>query len=434
MRAIRGAFLLAVPLAFLSCRDNKSQTRAQNLATVNATLASFTRDLEARSPGIAALEQALTARLDGRAVRELADLFVAVSDVSLAPRGGLSGLRGALDRVRTRLGDLPYLSALAGAVGPATAAFALSADVPESCPGTPVTCASRCGAEATLQAASGSGLELLKTLAEKVFRSIPLGLLSSTSRLGGWIDACVRLSRCDPTEFAQVARDFVTDLAFFGFTLAAGTTLSPFVIPVVALAVGIVNAVDDAADWVRCCEAYQAGRCQGACPSPARVCTGELPGFPARTVSGCCPPGEACATCLRPMAESCPGPQWCGALCCGEGMRCSGTACAPMADGGAADGGAPDGGVADGGTPGVCSGFQCADGTCIDPSLACNGTPNCPGGEDENPAVCGDPTSCCVATHGCPGETGTSCAVSCCCCPEGQACCPDWRQGCCASP
>jgi hypothetical protein len=432
MRAIRGGLLLVVPMVFLSCRGKNAQTPAQNLATVSATLASFARDLEQQAPTIGALEAALTARLDARAVRELADLLVAVSDVALAPRGALPGLRSALDRVRSRLGDLPYLKALADAVGPATALFALSAEAPESCPGAPVTCASRCGAEATLQAASGSGHELLMELAQKAFRGIPVGLISSTSRFGGWIRDCVRWSRCDPTEFSQVTRDLVKDLAFFSFEIWVGASLSPFVIPVVSLAVGIVNAANDAADWVRCCEAYQEGRCQGACPSPARVCTAELTGPPARTVSGCCPRGEACATCLQPMAESCPGPQWCGALCCGDGMRCDGAACAPIADGGAADGGAPDGGPGGGPDGGACSGFQCTDGTCIDPSLACNNSPNCPGGEDESPAICGDPVNCCVATHGCPGETGEMCAMSCCCCPQGQACCADWQRGCCA--
>ncbi|MBI4611880.1 MAG: hypothetical protein HY726_23055 [Candidatus Rokubacteria bacterium] len=41
--------------------------------------------------------------------------------------------------------------------------------------------------------------------------------------------------------------------------------------------------------------------------------------------------------------------------------------------------------------------------------------------------------TCCIQSGGCPGETGTSCASTCCCCPEGQRCCPDVTRGCCAA-
>lgn len=77
--------------------------------------------------------------------------------------------------------------------------------------------------------------------------------------------------------------------------------------------------------------------------------------------------------------------------------------------------------------------FACGDGNCIAAATVCNGTPDCPSGIDEDPATCGDAQNCCVATQGCPSETGTSCALTCCCCPLFQACCPDWTQGCCAA-
>ena len=94
---------------------------------------------------------------------------------------------------------------------------------------------------------------------------------------------------------------------------------------------------------------------------------------------------------------------------------------------------ASNGGDGDDDTPGEgnCEAdkFTCSDGTCILRELVCNSQGDCPGGDDEASSLCNSEAGCCAASGGCPGETGANCAQTCCCCPVGQVCSPDF-SGC----
>lgn len=74
--------------------------------------------------------------------------------------------------------------------------------------------------------------------------------------------------------------------------------------------------------------------------------------------------------------------------------------------------------------------FDCRNGNRIPSGQVCNGSDDCGNGADEAEAVCNSQVACCIATNSCPDETGTSCGLTCCCCPLNEVCDPNPNNGC----